>query len=148
MNLRVMESAAMSGVFRMRVCRRGVLAEEWEERNLIVDGARALMARLVAGDSGGTRINRIAFGKSGNIPVPDDAEITEPFIKLLDSHSFPAARQVMFNWPLAAIEANGKEIREFGLFCADGALFARRIRDRPIYKESDIALEGEWIITF
>jgi hypothetical protein len=54
----------------------------------------------------------------------------------------------MFNWPLAATEANGKEIREFGLFCTDGALFARRIRDRPIYKESDIALEGEWIITF
>jgi hypothetical protein len=45
-------------------------------------------------------------------------------------------------------EANGMAIREFGLLTANGTLFARRIRANPIYKESDISIEGEWIIIF
>jgi hypothetical protein len=55
---------------------------------------------------------------------------------------------VQVNWKLLVSEANGKAIREFGLLTEDGTLFARRIRANPIYKESDISIEGEWIIIF
>jgi hypothetical protein len=37
---------------------------------------------------------------------------------------------------------------EFGLLCADGTLFARRTRTKPINKESDISLSGSWTIIY
>jgi len=39
-------------------------------------------------------------------------------------------------------------INEFGLLTSDGTLFARKNRNTPINKDSDIALEGQWIIYF
>jgi hypothetical protein len=156
MKTEIRESAAMRGVFRMRIYRRGTLIEDYEDHNLIVDGARTAMTRLLVGalaginpDAGaGKKINRIAFGINGDMPVPGDTSITSPFIKSFDHISYPASNQVEFAWSLAATEANGKAISEFGLLCADGTLFARKNRGTPINKDSDIALEGQWIIIF
>jgi hypothetical protein len=145
--MKFIETAGIHGWFRMKVYRRGVLAEEWEERNLVVNSGRALVTRLITGGGNGVYINRIAFGTSGNIPVPPDGEITAPFIKAIDGVSYPAFNQALIDWSLATTEANGMEIREFGLVCTDGALFARRTRQKVLYKESDIAIEGQWIIT-
>jgi hypothetical protein len=148
MKTEIKETAAMRGVFRMRIYRRGRLIEEYEDRNLIVDGARTAMARLIAGNGAGKNINRISFGTNENIPVPGDTSITSPFIKSFDHISYPAGNQVEFGWSLAAIEANEKAISEFGLLCVDGTLFARKNRGTPINKDSDIAIEGQWVIIF
>jgi hypothetical protein len=64
--------------------------------------------------------------------------------------------QVQFNWSLGTTEANGMAIHEFGLMSDDGTLFSRRIREdqngnpinKPINKESDISIIGQWIIIF
>jgi hypothetical protein len=96
----------------------------------------------------GKSIARIAFGTSGDVPTPEDTEITGPFVKPLSGVSFPETGGVEFQWDLLSTEANGKAILEFGLLCADGTLYARRNRATPINKDSDIALEGQWIINF
>jgi hypothetical protein len=156
MKTEIREKAAMRGVFRMRMYRRGSLIEEYEDRNMIVDGTRIAMTRLLVGtltginpDGGaGKKINRIAFGTNGAMPVPGDTAITAPFTKSFDRISYPASNQVEFGWSLATTEANGKAISEFGLLCVDGTLFARKNRGTPINKDSDIAIEGQWVIIF
>jgi hypothetical protein len=148
MNIRFQDTMPMRGCFTMRVFRRGKLIEVYRDHNLIVSGAQNAAARLLAGEGEGKRIARIAFGTSGNIPTPDDTEITGPFIKAILAFSYPALGQVEFKWKLLSNEANGKAIIEFGLLCEDGTLFARKIRQKAIPKEPDISLEGEWVIIF
>ncbi|MDR1127700.1 MAG: hypothetical protein LBL20_00165 [Treponema sp.] len=148
MKTEIRETAAMRGVFRMRIYRRGTLIEYYEDHNLIVDGARAAMTRLIAGNGTGKNLNRIAFGTNGDMSVPGDTSITSPFTKSFDRVSYPASNQVEFAWSLATTEANGKAISEFGLLCVDGSLFARKNRGKPINKDSDIAIDGQWVIIF
>jgi hypothetical protein len=140
----------MRGDFRIRVYRHGRLIETYEDHNLIVDGARSAMARLIAGDVDGQSITYIALGTNGATPTPDDTEITEAFIKPVTGFSFPASGRVEFAWNLLANEATGLAIIEFGLVCGDGTLFARKIREKPlpIYKEDDISIDGQWTIIF
>jgi hypothetical protein len=147
---RVIERAGMKGILKYKVFRGGVPIEEVEERNLIVNGARAQMARLIAGEAEDRHITHISFGTSGDVPVLTDDEISEPFTKEISGYSFPESGQVQFDWELLTSEANGMAIHEFGLLTADGVLFSRRVRDsgRPVNKESDISIEGQWIIVF
>jgi hypothetical protein len=144
----VKESVSMHGEFRLWVYRSGILIEEYADKNLIVNGARTVMAHLVAGDGSGKPINRIAFGTNGDAPSPSNTAITSPFTKAVTGFSYPAAGQIQINWNLLVGEANGKGIMEFGLLCSDGTLFARKNRAKAIEKDSDISLEGQWIITF
>jgi hypothetical protein len=138
------------GEFTVRVYRHvkgeKKLIETYEDHNLIVNGARSAVARFIAGDGIGNTVSQIAFGTSGSVPTPDNTEITGAYMKNLRGHSYPQLGQVLFTWDLTTTEANGKGIREFGLLCADGTLFARKTRNKALEKESDISLEGEWLI--
>jgi hypothetical protein len=142
------EESSVRGRLRYTVFKDGVPIEEVEDNNLIVNGARLQMAHLVAGDTASRSINRIAVGTSGNVPTVTDTEITGAFVKPVTGFVYPENGQVQVNWKLLISEANGIAIREFGLLTANGTLFARRIREKPINKESDISIEGEWIIIF
>jgi hypothetical protein len=147
MNIQFRETAPpVRGEFRMRVFRRGALIEEYRDHNLIVNEARNVVAMHLSGECEGKHLSRIAFGTNGNIPIPDDTVITSPFTKPVLSVSLLENFQLEFKWNLLSGEANGKHIIEFGLLCADGTLFARRVRSEAIPKEADISLEGEWII--
>jgi hypothetical protein len=143
-------SRQIQGVLHYRVFKNGALIEETEEENLIVTAGRAQMARLLAGDFAGKQITKISFGTSGAAPALSDTKIANPFTKNLNGFSYPANGQVKFSWNLATTEANGKAILEFGLVCADATVFSRRIREsgKPINKESDISLEGDWTVIF
>jgi hypothetical protein len=136
----------MRGCFILRVYKRGKLIERYQDHNLIVSGAQAAAAQLLAGAGQGKYISKIAFGTNGNVPTPDDTEIASPFTKRVSAYSFPATGHVEFKWNLLSNEANGMRIFEFGLLCEDGTLWARKIRQEAIPKEADISLEGEWII--
>lgn len=142
------EQDRLRGCFRIRVYRRGRLVENYEDHNLIVSGAKLAMARLIAGAGTGKNITRIALGTNANLPSPSDTAIASPFAKNIDGILHPQNNQVEFDWSLATTEANGMAISEFGLLCADGTLFARKTRTKPLNKESDIAIEGQWIIIF
>jgi hypothetical protein len=53
------------------------------------------------------------------------------FLYEVESAGYPAPGQARFNWLVAANEANGMAVMEFGLICADGTLFARYVRQTP-----------------
>jgi hypothetical protein len=106
------------------------------------------MAHLVAGDVEGRSINRIALGTNDDVALLADTDIADAFIKEIDGFEYPAIDRVKINWKILQGEANGMAIREFGLLTENGALFARRVRDKPLNKEVDISIEGEWIVIF
>jgi hypothetical protein len=142
----------MRGVLQYRVYRHrgGVreLIEEFKDENLIVNGARNQMARLIAGDFTDRNVEKISFGTNGTEPAVEDTLITNAFTKDIEGFAYPAMGQVTFKWELLTSENNGMAIMEFGLVCADNTLFSRRVRVNPIYKESDISIEGQWTIIF
>jgi hypothetical protein len=142
------ESVPMRGAFRLWVYRKGILIEHYEEHNLIVNGARTAMAYLVSGSGTGKNINRIAFGTNGNAPSTSDTTIAAAYSKAVIGFAYPAAGQVEITWNLLVGEANGKAIKEFGLLCTDGTLFARKNREKAIEKDADISLEGKWLLIF
>ncbi|MDR1902871.1 MAG: hypothetical protein LBQ88_11390 [Treponema sp.] len=143
-------SQQMKGILRYTIYKNGIPIEDVEEQNLIVTVGRTQMAHLLAGDLTGKQITKIAFGTNGAAPALADTLITNPFNKNLLGFTYPAAGQVKFDWNLTTAEANGKAILEFGLICEDMTLFSRRIREsgKPINKESDISLGGDWTIIF
>jgi hypothetical protein len=142
------------GVLRYNVYRHTaggkILVENFEGHNLIVNGARVQMAYLTAGDVENRNVTQIAFGTSGIQPSMTDTIITNSYKKEVSGFEYPEIGQVKFNWSLGIGEANGLAILEFGLLTTNNVLYARRIREKglPIYKESDISLEGSWTIIF
>jgi hypothetical protein len=136
----------IKGIFSIKVYRQGVLIDETTEHNMVVNGGRDQIARLIAGNVAGRSINRIAFGTNGTSPDAADTAITNQFVRPVNGFVYPAMGQVQIDWELPVNENNGMAIMEFGLLTVDGTLFARRTRQNPIYKESDISIEGHWTI--
>lgn len=140
-------SARLEGYFHVEIRRNGVLIGEFDELNLIVAGAKNQLARMIGGDAANRNIVNIGFGIGASPAAPGNTALTSAYTKAVTSIDYPAAGQVRFNWSLSTSEANGKEITEFGLICADGTLFSRKVR-APIQKESDLSLSGSWTIIF
>lgn len=136
------------GVFELEVYRRGELIERWEDRNLIVNGAKTALASLLGGAVSGNSIATIGFGTSGTAPAVGNTALTSAYSKAVGAITYPAAGSVRFAFSLGSTEANGKAILEFGLFTGAGVLFARKTRSTAINKESDLTLAGGWTITF
>lgn len=143
------DSATLRGRFILDVWRAdGTLAAHFEDDNLIVNGAKSQLARLVAGDGAGRHITHIGFGAGTGAANPNDTALAAgAFWKPVLSVSYPAAGQAAFAWSLSTAEANGMAITEFGLRCADGTLFARKVR-AAIHKSDDLSLTGTWTIIF
>jgi len=150
--VRFSDRQEIRGILKYKVYRhkgdQKELIEEFCDDNLIVNGARNQMARLIAGNVSNRSINRIALGTNGTAPDVADTAITNQFAKAVSAFSYPSMGQVQIDWELLVTENNGMAILEFGLLCADNTLFSRRIRNNPIHKESDISLEGQWTIIF
>jgi hypothetical protein len=151
-SVRFQDRQEMRGILKYKVYRHQgearELIEETEDHNLIVNGARNQMARLIAGDFEDRNITKISFGTSGKEPTVDDTTITNAFTKNVAGFTYPAMGQVTISWTLLTSEDNGQAIMEFGLVCEDDTLFSRRVRANPIYKASDISIEGQWTIIF
>lgn len=146
--VKLTDEIPMRGIFDARIYRSGKLIERIHDDNLIVNGARFQMAHLIAGEFTNRNVSKIAFGTSKVEPDPADTVITNQFAKAIKGFSYPEDGRVQFDWELLISENNGMAILEFGLLTADGMLFARKTRTNPIYKESDISLEGHWTIIF
>lgn len=148
MKVNIQEAAGLQGIFRLKVFKKGKLIETYEDHNLIVSGAKEALAHLLAGQGTGKNLTSIGFGTNGAVPLPEDTALKNAFVKDVTKITFPSAGHVEFSWDLLTSEANGKEIIEFGLLLSDGTLFSRKTRIKPISKDSDIALEGQWEIIF
>jgi len=141
----------MKGTFTVRVYEDDVLLKEETYNNLIVGAGRNAVAALVGGD--GTLadkvINQISFGTNGAAPTLGDvAPLAGAFTQAVDGHTPDAVNyNVTFDWSLDNADNNGVTIREFGLLCHDGTLFAR-VNNAGIAKTSAIRLEGTWKLQF
>ncbi|MDP3327215.1 hypothetical protein [Parvibaculum sp.] len=141
-------SRAPNGLFSLDVFRHGKLIEHFEDKNLIVNGSKAVNARLIGGDVTNRSITQIGFGTSGTAPAGGNTVLTSAYTKAVDAVTYPVEGTVQFAFSLGTGEANGKAILEFGLFTAAGTLYARKVRSAALNKESDISLLGTWQITF
>lgn len=137
-----------SGLFTLEVFRLGELIQRFQEENLVVNGAKTGIARLLGGDTANRPITQIGFGTSGTAPAAGNTSLTGAYLKNVDSVTYPAAGQVSFAFSLASGENNGMAILEFGLFTATGTLYARKTRATALNKAADITLSGTWVLTF
>jgi hypothetical protein len=143
----------------------GNIVTESTDQNMIMTSSKSVLANLIAGDGTGKVITNIAFGNSDSLPSPDNTTIGSitstdlvtglntvddqacAFLKAVSDHTYPSDGRVTFSWILDYGEANGLEIREYGLVCSDLTLFSRKTRN-VITKDSDLYIEGEWTIIF
>lgn len=135
------------GVFKLKVFKDGELFEEYEDLNLIVNGGRDAIVKLIGAGTAGKVVDKISFGTDGTNPVLTDTAITGPFTKAIAGVTYPANETAEFEFVLLESENNGVTIREFGLLCNDNTLFSRKVR-AAIVKTASIRLEGFWSITF
>lgn len=140
------------GKFQLKVFNAaGELVEDYLDENLVVTSGKRAMALMLAGDpsiTGGDKVvATISFGSSQATPDLSDVGITSGFEKALSGYTYPTDNSVQFLFTLELSENNGATIAEFGLLCADGSLFARKVRE-PISKTNVVRLEGAWTITF
>ncbi len=145
--MKLIEEMPMRGVFELSILRNGKEIEHYRDDNMIMNVARDALARLVGGDGTGKVIAKIGVGTNGDGPDPADTALKSPYIKNLGKRSYPATGQVTFEFSFGLAEANGLAIREFGLVCSDGTLFARKTRG-IIEKAVDIEIHGTWTIIF
>ena len=143
------ESINLKGLFKLEIIdsKTGNILENYEDRNLVVNGGRETVMKLLGAGTFAKRLTQIAFGTNGTAPVGTDSAITGAYTKNLGTVSYPTISSVKFDWTLGALEGNGIGIVEFGLLSEDDTLFARKVR-ALISKNSDIILNGSWTISF
>ena len=139
---------APSGRLVLNVFRGSELVEVFDEQNLIVVGSKQTHARLLGGDTANRPVTKFGVGTSGTAPAAGNMALTGPFVKAIDSVEYPASNQVKFNFSLTSAEANGMAILEFGLLTGGDVLYARKVREAALNKDSDISISGSWTITF
>lgn len=139
---------APSGLFVLRVYRRGELVEVFEEKNLIVVGSQQVHAKLLGGAVANQSVTQIGYGTNATAPVFGNTTLTGAYTKNVDTVSYPASNQVQFAFSLGSGEANPMAISEFGLITAGGTLYARKVRSQPLNKDTDISFSGTWTISF
>lgn len=159
------DRAPVRGEFAMIVRdRSGNIVDRYEDHNMIVNGAKMVMAKLISEAASPSSdaedaptvgsqkmITTIAFGNGVAAVDATDTGMTgtDTVTKPLDGHEFPEGTEdrVQFNWSLGYGEANDLHITEFGLLCADETLFAHKVRNE-IYKDDTLSFEGTWTIIF
>ena len=141
------DDARLRGVFEIRVIKAGRELEHYRDDNMIMSSARAALARRIGGAGSGKTVTKIGVGTNGNGPTPNDKGLTGAYSKPVSGCTYPATGEACFAFTIGAGEANGKSIREFGLLCSDGTLFARKTRG-VIEKADDIEITGTWTIKF
>ena len=146
--MNIVEGIDIRGRFQLIVRKGGKVIETVDDHNMIVQGAKVTMARLLGEANAGKKVSKIAIGTNGTLPTVEDTSITGAYTKAIDSVSYPADGKVKFSWSIGSSEANEMEIIEFGLVCEDGTLFSRKVRTEALPKAADITLEGAWTISF
>ena len=141
------DEARLRGSFEIRVFKAGRELEHYHDDNMIMASARDALARLIGGDGSGKTVTKIGVGTNGNGPTPNDKGLTSAYSTAVAGCTYPATGEARFSFTIGAGEANGKSLREFGLLCSDGTLFARKTRG-VIEKADDIEITGTWTIKF
>jgi len=112
-----------------------------ETRNL-----KAMIAAQAISPTTARTIGKIGFGEGSELPTPDDTKLTNPYIKSVMGSVVNSDNSITFKYTLDYGEANGKIIKEIGLYCNDGqTLVAREVKD-TVVKDMDTAVDGSMTI--
>lgn len=147
------ERAGVAGSIFYRVFKNDRLIETVEDHNLVVNGGRNWLAKLVCGNDN-NRITKLGLGTASSEEKLADSSLANCHVVALQSHSVGAsslegyAAAVTFHWTLEKNEANGLLIREFGLLTANDVLVTRQVRGSVIGKADDIRIEGTYTLHF
>lgn len=141
------DSIKARGEVNIQVFENGILKETILQNNLVVTLGKTNIAKLMGGDAVGKAITKIAVGTSSTAAAVGDAAITGMFSKALSAVTYPDAQSVQFAFDIDNTEANGIDIREFGLLNSNNILCARKVRDAVISKTNAIRIVGTWKIT-
>lgn len=126
----------------------GNLIEKIHQKNIVTNGGRDAIVRLIAEGTSGKRVTKIGFGIGTAAAQLTDTSMTSAFVKSVGSRTYPASGQVEIEWTLGLGEANGMAITEIGLYCQDDTLFSRLVRETPINKTSDISLSSRYVLNY
>lgn len=141
------EKGSVRGNVHIKIFQGRNLIDEIKAHNLVVNAGRNAAAGLLGNGTPTKYITQVAFGTDGTDPSSLDTAITAAFNKAIASTSYPSTGVVQFDWTLELTEDNGVTIKEIGLLCSDGTLFARKT-GMNIIKDNTIRLEGSWTIIF
>ena len=129
----------------------GSIIDTYTNHNLVVNGGKALLAHsLVGSDIDNKKISKFGVGDSIAVSSGDMIGLqgTNIFKKVIVGYEFPVYNQAKINFEVGLTEANGIDIKEFGLFSADGTLFNRVTWNKNVLKSSSFALSGYFLISF
>lgn len=153
------DKAELKGIFDLKVVEKGEVIDHIRDENLIVNGAREVMAIQIAESTSDGEVSIIALGDGGwtgdiYTPVAPDAADTELenelFRKGLNSFSYPTVTSVAFYFVVETTEANGSgtvHYTEAGLFTTGNTMFARKTF-AAMTKTSDREFRFTWTILF
>ena len=130
----------------------GNIVNQWKSNNMVVGGGRNAVLGLISDDGTSTTdkvITEMSWGTNGAATnISDAAPLTDNFDKTLDGHVVDGVNyKCTFTGSLSTSENNGVTIREVGLLCADGTLFARYVW-AGVAKTNAISLSVDWVIKF
>lgn len=115
---------------------------------MILDAYYDAVRRLLGHGDTDAQITHVGFGTDGTPADPADTALSEGAILVpLGTVETPAGepRTLRVHFLLPRNTGNGMEIREIGLFTADGTLVARKTRE-AINKTADMEIGDTWEI--
>lgn len=147
MNLDDRFSFLPTGTLSIQVQRGGIVVLE-EGHNMVVDLARKIQARAIAGEAG-WHISEVAFGSNGAPTAAGDTSIADAVTVPVTAITHPTDNSVSFSFVLGPALGVGLSIREFGLMADNGSLFSRKHKaGDPIIKDSETTISGTWTIFY
>ncbi len=138
----------MEGYLNLRVYRGNMLLSVTREKNLITDAARPRIRLLCSAPCENLHITHVGVGDGSAPAKAEDTGLSNAVLVAVSSVTNPDAHTARFGFIIPPDTANGLAIREFGLFCGDGMLFSKRVRERVIEKDPDVSVFGYWDIHF
>jgi len=128
----------------------GTLVEERDIQNLIVNGGKTLVAKLLGGDASYKNlehITKMAFGTSNQAAATaDTALIDEQFEKAV-TVTYPAYNKVMFATTMEGNEGGSFTYQELGLKSDATEILFSRVIITPITKSTLYKITVEWTIS-
>jgi hypothetical protein len=88
------------------------------------------------------KICKVGFGTGDAVATPDDEGLTNALIKDVIAIRVNSDNSITLDYQLLPGEANGKVLKEFGVFCNDGQTMVYRDRRDTVVKETDTEITG------
>jgi hypothetical protein len=101
-----------------------------------------VLAALAIHPTDALKIGKVGFGVGDAAETPDDTGLTDPYIKPVAASRINSDNSLTFDYDLLSGEANGKVLKELGLYCNDGVTMVYRERRDTVIKDIDTDIAG------